>query len=189
MSSRIGVLGSLCNPPHLGHAALARTAADQLGLDCVLLIPTGTPAHRDEPSVDARTRLRLAEAAAADEPILEASAIEVDRPGPSFMVETLALLKLQVGPAELVLLLGADQYAALDLWHDPAGIRRLAAIAVAPRAGSVLELEPGVEEIAMEVVDVSSTDIRRRVAAGASIDGLVAPDVAALIDELGLYRT
>lgn len=189
MSSRIGVLGSLCNPPHLGHAALARAAAEQLGLDRVLLIPTGTPAHRDVPAVDARTRLRLAEAAAADEPVLEASAIEVDRPGPSFMVDSLGLLSLAVGGAELVLLLGADQYAALDAWHDPAGIRRQAAIAVAPRAGTPLDLDPGVEEIAMDVVDVSSTEIRRRVAAGEPIDGLVSPGVAALIDELGLYRT
>lgn len=188
MSSRIGVLGSICNPPHLGHAALARCAAEQLGLERVLLIPTGTPAHRDEPEVDPHTRLRLAAAAAADEPILEASAIEVDRPWPSYMVETLSLLGLQVGPAELVLLLGADQYATLDTWHDPVGIRRLAAIAVAPRAGSHLDLEPGVEEIAMDVVDVSSTEIRRRVGAGESINGLVSPRVAALIDELGLYR-
>lgn len=188
MSKRIGVLGSICNPPHLGHAMLARCAAEQLGLAQVLLIPTGTPAHRDEPTVDPRTRLWLAEAAAADEPILEASAIEVDRPGPSFMVETLSLLALQVGPAELVLLLGADQYAALDTWHDPAGIRQLAAIAVAPRAGSVLDLDPGVEEISMDVVDVSSTEIRRRVAAGEPIDGLVSPRVAALIADLGLYR-
>lgn len=188
MSRRIGVLGSLCNPPHLGHAALARCAAEQLGLERVLLIPTGTPAHREEPSVAAGIRLRLAAAAAADEPVLEASAIEVDRPGPSFMVDTLALLALQVGATELVLLLGADQYAALDTWHDPAGIRRLAAIAVAPRAGSDLDVDPGVETIAMDVVDVSSTDIRRRVAAGAPIDGLVAPRVGALIAELGLYR-
>jgi nicotinate-nucleotide adenylyltransferase len=188
VSKRIGVLGSICNPPHLGHATLARSAAEQLGLSHVLLIPTGTPAHREEPAVDPRTRLRLAEAAAADEPILEASAIEVSRPGPSFMVETLSLLALQVGAAELVLLLGADQYAALDTWHDPAGIRQLASIAVAPRAGSVLDLDPGVEEIAMDVVDVSSTEIRRRVAAGEPIDGLVSRRVAALIAELGLYR-
>lgn len=188
MSSRIGVLGSICNPPHRGHALLARCAAEQLGLQRVLLIPTGTPAHRDEPSVDARTRLRLAAAAAADEPILEASSIEVDRPGPSFMVDTLGLLALAVGGAELVLLLGADQYAALDTWHDPAGIRQLASIAVAPRAGTALDLDPGVEEIAMDVVDVSSTEIRRRVAADESIVGLVSPHVAALIAELGLYR-
>jgi nicotinate-nucleotide adenylyltransferase len=185
--SRIGVLGSICNPPHRGHAALARCAAEQLGLDRVLLIPTGTPAHREEPAVDARTRLRLAEAAAADEPVLEASSIEVDRPGPSFMVETLGLLTLAVGGAELVLLLGADQYASLDTWHDPAGIRQLAALAVAPRSGTVLDLEPGAEAIAMDVVDISSTEIRRRVAAGEPIDGLVTPEVGALIAELGLY--
>jgi nicotinate-nucleotide adenylyltransferase len=104
------------------------------------------------------------------------------------MAETLSLLALEVGAAELVLLLGADQYAALDTWHDPASIRQLASIAVAPRAGSVLNLDLGVEEIAMDVVDVSSTEIRRRVAAGEPIDGLVSRRVAALIADLGLYR-
>jgi nicotinate-nucleotide adenylyltransferase len=188
VSRRIGVLGSICNPPHRGHASLARCAAEQLGLERVLLIPTGTPAHRDEPDVDAATRLRLAEAAAADEPVLEASAIEVQRPGPSYMVDTLRLLTLDVGAAQLVLLLGADQYAALDSWHDPAGIRQLASIAVAPRAGSTPDVDPGVEEIAMDIVDVSSTEIRRRVSVGASIEGLVSPRVALLITELGLYR-
>ena len=78
MSSRVGVLGSICNPPHLGHATLARCAAEQLGLERVLLIPTGSPAHRDEPGVSPQVRLQLAEAAARDEPMLEASAIEVE---------------------------------------------------------------------------------------------------------------
>ena len=104
------------------------------------------------------------------------------------MVDTLRLLTLDVGAAQLVLLLGADQYAALDSWHDPAGIRQLASIAVAPRAGSTLDVDPGVEEIAMDIVDVSSTEIRRRVSVGASIEGLVSPRVALLITELGLYR-
>ena len=188
MSRRIGVLGSICNPPHLGHAELARCAATQLGLERVLLIPTGTPAHREAPIVDAATRLRLAEAAALDEPVLVASSIEVDRPGTSYMVDTLALLALEHGDATLVLLLGADQYAALDTWHDPAGIRRRAAIAVAPRGDGALDLDPGVEAIAMDVVEASSTEIRRRVAAGEAIDTLVSPHVAELIDELGLYR-
>lgn len=188
MSRRIGVLGSICNPPHLGHAALARCAAAQLGLERVLLIPTGTPTHRDAPLVDAATRLQLAVRAAADEPILEASAIEVERPGPSYMVDTLRLLADSVDGAALVLLLGADQYATLDTWHDPAGIRQLATLAVAPRAGASPVVDAGVEPITMDVVDVSSTDIRRRVAAGDPIDGLVSPGVADLIADLGLYR-
>ena len=133
MSNRVGVLGSICNPPHLGHATLARCAAEQLGLERVLLIPTGSPAHRDEPGVSPQVRLQLAEAAAHDEPVLEASAIEVERPGPSYMADTLELLLQQRPATEFVLLLGADQHATLDSWHEPDRIRRAARIAVAPR--------------------------------------------------------
>lgn len=188
MPRRIGVLGSLCNPPHVGHALLARCAAAQLGLERVLLIPTGTPAHREEPALERPLRLLLAQAAAADEPILEASSIETDRPGPSYMADTLEQLAQQHRDAELVLLLGADQYAALDTWHEPERVRRAAVIAVAPRTGAPFGPEPGVETIAMPPVDASSTEIRRRVAAGEPIDGLVSPSVAAVIAEHGLYR-
>lgn len=188
MSSRIGVLGSICNPPHLGHATLARCAAEQLGLERVLLIPTGSPAHRDEPVVPPPVRLLLAEAAAHDEPVLEASAIEVERPGPSYMADTLDLLARQRPGTELVLLLGADQHATLGSWHDPDRIRRSASIAVAPRTGAPPVPAADTIALAMPPVDVSSTEIRRRVAVGEPIDGLVSPGVARLIDELGLYR-
>ena len=188
MSNRVGVLGSICNPPHLGHATLARCAAEQLGLERVLLIPTGSPAHRDEPGVSPQVRLQLAEAAAHDEPVLEASAIEVERPGPSYMAYTLELLLQQRPATEFVLLLGADQHATLDSWHEPDRIRRAARIAVAPRTGAPFAATPETIAIAMPPVDVSSTEIRRRVAAGEPIDGLVSPGVARLIAELGLYR-
>ncbi len=183
---RIGVLGSLCNPPHAGHAALARNAASQLGLDYVLLIPTGLPAHREEPVVSAAMRLQLAQAAACDEPILVASSIEVERPGPSYMADTLEQLADTAG--ELVLLLGADQFAALDRWHDPERIRRLARVAVAPRPG--VPIAAGlVEIIEMDPMEVTSSDIRRRIALGEPVTGLVSPAVEALIQYEGLYRS
>ena len=188
MPRRVGVLGSLCNPPHVGHAALARAAAEQLGLELVLLVPTGEPAHRAAPDVPAEVRLELAEAAAAAEPVLVCSSVEVDREGPSFMADTLEILLKGDPGATLVLLLGADQHATLDTWHDPDRIRHLAEIAVAPRAGSAIVAGSGCTEIAMPVVDVSSTGIRARVRAGEPIDGLVAPGVAHLIEERGLYR-
>jgi nicotinate-nucleotide adenylyltransferase len=87
-----------------------------------------------------------------------------------------------------VLLLGADQHATLDSWHEPDRIRRAARIAVAPRTGAPFAATPETIAIAMPPVDVSSTEIRRRVAAGEPIDGLVSPGVARLIGELGLYR-
>lgn len=182
------MLGSLCNPPHLGHAALARVAAEQLDLECVLLVPTGVPAHREPPAVSAGMRLRLAQAAAADEPVLLASSIEVDRAGPSYMADTLEQLARAAGDAELVLLLGADQYATLDDWHDPERIRSLAMIAVAPRPG--VEIAAGSATlIAMPEMDIASSEIRRRIAAGESIHGLVSPSVAALVAAEGLYQS
>jgi nicotinate-nucleotide adenylyltransferase len=186
--SRIGVLGSLCNPPHLGHAALARVAAEQLDLESVLLVPTGVPAHREPPLVSAGMRLRLALAAAADEPVLLASSVEVDRAGPSYMADTLEQLARAAGDAELVLLLGADQYATLDEWHDPERLRSRATIAVAPRPG--VEIAAGSATlIAMPEMDIASSVIRRRIASGESIDGLVSPSVAALIAAEGLYQS
>ncbi len=185
MPERLGVLGSLCNPPHVGHAALARTAAAQLALDRVLLIPTGAPPHRDAPAVPAAIRLRMAQAAAEAEPVLEASAIEVDRPGPSYMADTLDLL---AAPGrQLVLLLGSDQFAALDGWHDPNRVRASATIAVAPRDG----IAPGVAAdviIAMPRVDASSSAVRDRVAQGLPIADLVVPGVERIIRDEGLYR-
>lgn len=184
MRDRIGVLGSLCNPPHVGHVALARAAAAQLELARVLLVPTGAPSHRPAPAEGPDVRWRLAEAAAADEPVFVASRVEVDRPGPSYMADTL----LELAPlGELVLLLGSDQHATLDTWHEPALVRARCRIAVAERPGT--PLPPGDHEtIAMDPIDVSSSEVRRCVAAGEPIGGLVTPSVEALIHGEGLYR-
>ncbi len=184
MPERVGVLGSLCNPPHVGHASLARHAAVQLQLDLVLLIPTGVPGHREAPAVPAAIRLRLAQAAAVDEPIFQASAIEVDRPGASYMADTLELL--QAPDRALVLLLGADQFATLDHWLEPERVRALATIAVAPRGALPIAAEAGAV-IAMPAVEVSSSEIRRRREMGEPIGGMVSPAVLAVIEEEGLY--
>jgi nicotinate-nucleotide adenylyltransferase len=92
------------------------------------------------------------------------------------------------GAAELVLLLGADQFATLDEWHDPERIRGLATIAVAPRPGVEI-VASSATLIAMPEMDIASSEIRRRIAAGESIDGLVSPSVAALIVAEGLYQS
>ena len=84
-----GVLGSLCNPPHLGHLLLASEAAWQLGLDRVLIVPTGVPSHREAPPETPQVRLRLAEAFVTCDPVLELCRIEVDREGPSYTADTL----------------------------------------------------------------------------------------------------
>lgn len=193
------MLGGAFNPPHIGHLVLAQEAASQLGLDLVLLVPTGTPPHRRiDPEPGPAVRLEMARLAAAADPLLEASSIEVERQGPSYSFRTLELLRDRRPDDELTLLIGADAAAHLDDWREPRRVLDLARVAVAGRPGTALEaaeaalrrLEAGerVEAIRMPEIGVSSTAIRRRVAAGRPIRYLVPDPVAALIAERGLYR-
>jgi nicotinate-nucleotide adenylyltransferase len=187
---RVGVLGSLCNPVHLGHLLLCQEATWQLNLSRVVLVPTGTPPHRPEPEEPASLRLRLAQAAAIGNPTLTVSRLEIERPGPSYMVDTLRELSQRYPGNQLVLLLGSDQYAALPTWHEPALLPRLARIAVARRPGVSLDVlaDADIDRIEMPQVDISSSMIRRRVAAGRPIRHLVPDPVRELIEAEGLYR-
>lgn len=181
----VGVLGSLCNPPHLGHLLLASEAAWQLGLDKVLLVPTGIPPHRDPPREPAEQRTRLAAALVTCDPVLELCRIEVDRTGPAYTADTLEELKA-AGVGELVLLLGADQLAALHTWHDPDRVRAAARIAVAPRPGTPLGGDADV--VRMPEIAISSSEIRRRVGAGEPIRHLVPDPVREIVEAERLYR-
>jgi nicotinate-nucleotide adenylyltransferase len=187
---RIGVLGSLCNPVHLGHLLLCQEATWQLGLSRVVLVPTGMPPHRPAPRESAAMRLRLAQAAAIGNPALTVSRIEIERPGPSYMADTLAGLAERYPGNALVLLLGSDQYAALSTWHQPERVAQLATIAVARRPGVSTDIlaDPAIERIEMPQVDISSSMIRERVAAGRPIRHLVPDPVRELIEAEGLYR-
>jgi nicotinate-nucleotide adenylyltransferase len=119
---------------------------------------------------------------------LEASDLELCRPAPSYTVDTLREIRREVGPgAELVLLLGADALSDFPRWREAEEIRRLATVAACSRPGFA---PPGGGDRAVEAVtpDVSSTEVRRRAAAGESLAGLVPEDVAVYIAERGLYR-
>ena len=177
------------DPPHLGHLLLASEAAWQLRLDRVLAVPVGMPPHRAEPSSSPEIRLRLARALASAEPTLQVSRVEIDRPGPSYTVDTLDELTGQYPMAELVLLLGADQFAALGTWYDAKRIPSLAQIAVAPRPGVRLPSldNVAVELIRMPTVEISSTMVRSRVERGEPIRHLVPDPVADVIHREGLY--
>ena len=132
---RIGVFGGLFNPPHIGHLSLCQEAAWQLGLDRVVLVPTGRPSHRSAPRESPEMRLRLAQAAALGNPMFTVSRLEIDRLGPSYTVDTLRELSHRYPGSSLHLLIGADQLAAMDTWHEPAAIAQLARIAAALRPG------------------------------------------------------
>ena len=198
---RLGVFGSMCNPPHVGHLALVEAAH----LDRIVVVPGGDmPPHRDAPQIPARTRLRWAVRAFADIDHVVVSDTEVERGEagePGYMVETLE--ELQALPGELgyddldtrlTLLVGADQLASLPTWHQPRRIVELAHIAVVERPGEEeaveavvarvgAELGAAIERVPMDPVDASSTEVRRRARVGdrTGVAALVVPE---LVDEV-----
>jgi len=196
----LGILGGTFNPPHVAHLVCARAALDQLGLDRVALVPVAAPPHKplpDDPGPE--VRLELCRRAAAGDERLEVCDIEVRRGGPSYTVATLEEIHARRPEDELTFIAGGDMAASLPEWREPERVLELARFAVAEREGAERkEIErrtaglSGRERIVffdMPRLDVSSSEVRTRVAAGRSIDELVPPAVAAYIDEHGLYGT
>ena len=200
----IGILGGTFDPFHLGHLALGSAARDRLGLARVLVMPAASPPHKPgRPVTAAETRFAMVRAGIAGEERLEASRIELDRPGPSWTVDTLvSLADAERGEGrepDLTLILSAESFAGFASWHEPERILDLARIAVAPRAGHPPpDLEaferrfPGrrdrIVQFVAPAIDVSASQIRRRAARGESLAGLVPPGVEALIRADRLYR-
>jgi nicotinate-nucleotide adenylyltransferase len=178
---------------------LAQEAASQLGLDRVLLMPTGEAPHkRIEPEPGREVRLELARLAARDDPMLEVSDHEVMAPGPSYTARTLEWLRSERPGDEFFFLMGADVAAHIESWYEPRRVVELAALAIAGRPGTILdEAEAALgrlgaldrtEVVRMPEIGVSSTGIRRRVAEGWPIRYLVPEAVRERIAEIGLYR-
>ena len=195
---RLGILGGTFNPPHLGHLVCASEAADQLGLDRVVLMPVAVPPHKEAPDdPGAQERLALCELAAEGDERLAVSRLEIDRGGPSYTVDTLRVLH-DTGPEhELTFIVGGDQALGLPTWREPGEVLRLASLAVAERSGAarreIVERLAGfplerVRFFDMPRLDVSSSELRARVAAGRPIRYLVPTAVAERIAEHGLYR-
>jgi nicotinate-nucleotide adenylyltransferase len=197
--SRVGILGGTFNPPHVAHLVCAQDARHQLALDRVLLMPVSAPPHKAAPGDPGpAVRLELCRLAAAAEECLEVSTLEIDRGGPSYTVDTLREIHAREPGDDLTFIVGADMAYGLPGWREPEAVLQLATIAIAGRSGSdrqdILErLEPlgAAERVVffdMPRLDVSSSDIRRRVAAGAPIRHLVPEAVAERIAADGLYR-
>jgi len=187
---RIGVLGGAFDPPHIGHVIVAQEAWWRLRLDEVLLVPIGAPVDRPPAAWPAATRLRMVQAAVAEHAGLRASAVEVDRPGPSFTVDTLQAVHDAHPGADLWFMMGADRLPTLPRWREPERILRLARLAVMPRdahdatwiAQVAERVAPGrVDVLETPIVQVSSTMIRERLAAGGPVRYLVPRAVERLL--------
>lgn len=197
---RIGILGGIFNPPHIGHLVCAQEAHDQLGLDTVLLVPAREAPHRPiEHDPGPELRAEMCELAVAGDDRLGVSRIELERSGPSYTVETLAALEERDPDGTRVLIMGADQAAGLrQWWHQPEEVLERAVVAVAERDGARREsVRRAVAGLAgadrlgffdMPRIDVSSTLVRERARRGRPIRYLVRDSVAELIERRALYR-
>jgi nicotinate-nucleotide adenylyltransferase len=200
----IGILGGTFNPPHVGHLALARDAREELGLERVLLMPLHTPAHKTvgaDPGPE--HRLAMCRLACLHETGISASDMEVARGGPSYTVDTLREIHDEQPGVELTLIVGADTARTLPTWREPGAVLELARLAVAIRPGTGREEvrealaraagpAPGpvadrTSFLSMSPIEASSSEARRRLAAGEPVEGLLAPEVAAYIAEHDLY--
>lgn len=191
-ATRVGVFGGTFDPVHVGHLAAAVECRHALGLDRLLLVVANQPWQKvgSRAVSPAEDRYAVVEAAVADLPGLEASRLEIDRGGPSYTADTLHELSLLHPGAELVLVVGADVAAELHTWARADEVRAQAALAVVTRPGAAVPAGLDgwrVTAVTIPALDVSSTDLRQRIADGRPIDVLVPPAAVHCIRQRGLY--
>jgi nicotinate-nucleotide adenylyltransferase len=203
---RLAIFGGSFDPVHNGHLALALACQREVALDEVWFTPTAIqPLKQHGPLASNNHRVEMLRLAIESEPggppprlTWRVCTLEVDRGGPSYTVDTLRQIHEELPETELFFLIGADAVRDVPKWREPAEIFRLATPLVVRRAGepepdltAINALCPAdncVQLVEMQPVDVSSTEIRRRIAAGESIDGFVPDSVAHYIAQAGLYR-
>ena len=193
---KLGVLGGTFDPVHVGHLVAAVNVRHALELDRVLLVVANVPWQKVGGRVitPAADRLAMVQAAVEDVDGLEASALEIERGGESYTVDTLSELSRRRPGAELYLVVGADLVDELDTWERSDELRELATLAVVSRPGAPLpdpaeNQVPGwrVANVSIPMLDVSSTDLRARVADGRPLDYLVPAGALRFIRQRGLY--
>jgi nicotinate-nucleotide adenylyltransferase len=197
---RLAIFGGSFDPPHVGHLLAAGDACEQLPVDRVVFVPAATqPLKAGRASATAEQRLAMVRLLIADDARFEVSAVEVERGGLSFTVDTLSHFAGRYPAAERFLLLGADVLETFDQWKEPARILQLARPVLMERQqgaarnartlpAALQGQEAGVVRLSTRRVDISSTEIRERVRLGKPVRGFVTDDVAALIARDGLYR-
>ena len=197
---RVGILGGTFDPPHIGHLWLAALAADAMNLDSVLFMPAAQPPHKGESLISkAADRLLMTRLAINTNASFELSGLEMERAGPSYTIDSVTELKRLHPDTELFLVMAADSLDQIGTWREPDRLLTAIEWAVGPRPGSALpdrsRLEERFGDDASRIhlldgpsLDISSSNIRRRVAAGNTIRYLVPRDVEELIIERRLYR-
>lgn len=198
--TRLGIIGGTFDPPHYAHLVLAQNGLVQLNLDRVLFVPAGHPPHKpDRPVTVVRHRVAMVEAAVAGNSAFLLSRVDVERPGPHYTVDMLAILQGEHPGATWFFLMGGDSLAEFITWRDPLGILRQTQLAVMRRPGwetDLASLEDEVPDIAERLtwldaphLEISGTDLRRRVAEGLPIRYLVPSSIERYVHEHHLYQS
>ena len=191
--SHLGLFGGSFDPPHLAHLIAAECAVEQFSLDRVLFIPAGLPPHKtDRRLASSGDRLAMTELAIQGNDRFAVDPLELERPGPSYTIDTLLQLRKRYQPESLTLIIGADMLAIFPSWHRSEEILGLARVAVLPRPGTTAAMIPEglsdrVTALKMPLIEISSTMIRERIQHGRSTRYLVPDAVGAYIKQHRLY--
>ena len=186
---RLGVLGGTFDPPHIGHLLAGSDAFEALALDRLLFIPAAAhPFKGQRVGATPRQRLDMIALLIGDDTRFAVDATEIERPGLSYTVDTLADLARRYPDAERFFLIGEDLVDEVPTWRSPERIRELAEIVVMTRGEESGSSAGPFRGLRTRRVDVSSTEVRARARAGQSLRGFVPDAIAAYIRDAGLYR-
>lgn len=189
---RLGLLGGTFDPPHLGHLAAAHAVMTELRLDRVDFLVANDPWQKSDTRLvsPAAVRRHMVEALVEGHAGLGVDDREIRRGGLTYTADTLEEIHRELPSTEVFLIVGADTAARLSTWHRPEVVRSLSTLVVVNRDGEMSNTTDATAiHVSMERVDVSSTDIRGRVARGESIDHLTSQGVVNIIEAHGLYRS
>jgi len=197
---RIGAIGGTFDPIHYGHLAAAEEVRARMNLAKVLFVVAGIPPHKlNEEVTPVEHRLAMVELGIASNPRFEISRVDVDRPGPSYSVDTISILLEQYGQStEIYFIMGLDSLVEVPMWHQPERLIQLCHLVAVTRPGFDVDMRrleasvPGisshVEIIDMPELDISSSDLQRRVSEGLPIKYQVPEEVERYINEHHLYK-
>jgi nicotinate-nucleotide adenylyltransferase len=191
--NRIGIYGGTFDPPHAGHIAIARQALKQLSLTRLYFVPACIPPHKTlRPSTPAKHRLAMVKLATAGQKEFQISAVELQRRGVSYTIDTLKYFRKRFPSAELILIIGADNLAQFDAWKSPKEILKLASLAVYKRRGfnrSLMSKKTIAVSLKGRIYPISSTEIRKKLKKELSVSRLISKPVFKYIQDNSLYRS
>ena len=182
---KIAIYGGTFDPIHHGHLILAREARERLNLDLVIFVPAAVSPFKDKPAAPAEVRLEMLHAAISNEAGFEIDRFEIDRPPPSYTIDTIENIRARASGAELFYLIGQDNVADLSKWHRFDELKKFVRFVVLDRTGDQTDHS---HMIVHRKIDISATEIRNRVASHRSIRYLVPDAVEEIIRRSSLYQ-